>query len=186
MSMRGTPASVGTALFVVAAAVAFYFSQQGDGLQTTKNIFVNATTTRTAQVRSVPAGWREYRNTAYRFSLLYPQELEVKEFPEKGNALTVTFQNSKEQKGFQIFIVPHPELQVSEERFKKDLPSGVRTDVTDVTIDGAIAAAFYSQNATLGETREIWFIRDGFLFEVTTLKSLATWLDAILRTWLFL
>lgn len=142
--------------------------------------------TETAQERFIPQGWREYRSTAYYFSLLYPAQLTVKEYTEGGNALTITFQDLKKGEGFQVFVTPYAEQQVSEERFKKDLPFGVRTDVTDVTIDGATAAAFYSQSATLGETREIWFIRGGFLFEVTTLKPLSTWLDAILRTWLFL
>ncbi len=137
-------------------------------------------------MRVVPDGWREYRNTAYRFSFFYPEDLEVKEYLEAGNALTIIFQNVKEQKGFQLFIVPYQEPQVSDERFKQDLPSGVRANMTDTTVDGATGAAFYSTNTLLGETRELWFIHEGFLFEMTTLKSLDSWLDDIMQTWKFL
>jgi hypothetical protein len=62
----------------------------------------------------------------------------------------------------------------------------VRTDVQDIQIDGATAAAFYSTNEALGETREIWFIRDGYLYEVTTLRSLDPFIEEIMKTWKFI
>ena len=129
---------------------------------------------------------REYRSAAYHFSLFYPQELKVEERSEGGGASTITFQNVEKGEGFQIFIVPYSEPQVSEQRFKQDVPSGVRKSLTNITVDGATAAAFYSADAALGETREVWFVRGGFLYEVTTLKPLDAWLDGIMRTWKFL
>ena len=183
--MRRTPIVAGIALFVVAAAITFYFLRDGEEMQAI-NIFTAATMSESMQSRVVSPGAKEYRNTAYRFSLLYPETLTVKEYIEKGNALTITFQDAKRGEGFQLFIVPYSEPQISEERFKRDAPSGVRTGLTDMTIDGATGAAFYSENTTLGETKEIWFIRGGFLFEVTTLKPLESWLDDILLTWQFL
>ena len=100
--------------------------------------------------------------------------------------MTVTFQNEKEVRGFQIFIVPYVLAQVSEERFRQDVPSGVRTNFTDITVDGAVGAAFNSTDALLGDTREVWFIHRGHLFEVTTLKPLDTWLTAVLQSWKFI
>lgn len=136
--------------------------------------------------RTVPPGMKEYNNAQYQFSFFYPETLRVEEFDEGGGAATITFQNSTEGKGFQVFIAPYGEPQVSEERFKKDLPSGVRLGLSDMSIDGVTAAAFYSKNAILGETREVWFIHNGFLYEVTTLKSFEVWLSDILDTWQFL
>lgn len=129
---------------------------------------------------------REYRSEAYHFSLLYPQELAASEHPEGGNAITITFQNVEKAEGFQIFIVPYGEPQVSEERFRQDEPSGVRTSLTTITVDGATGAAFYSANPALGDTREVWFVRGGFLYELTTLKPLDNWLGGIIQTWEFL
>jgi hypothetical protein len=37
----------------------------------------------------------------------------------------------------------------------------------------------------LAASREIWFIHDGFLYEVTTYKELDSWLATIMQTWQF-
>lgn len=185
MKQRGASVT-GFVVFAILVVVTFYFSA-GKNIKTSSSADNNATTTaQSAQARFVPYGWREYRSTAYRFSLLYPAQLAVKEYIEGGNALTITFQDLKKSEGFQIFITPYAEAQISDERFKKDVPSGVRVGLTDTTIDGATGAAFYSENATLGETKEVWFIHDGFLFEVTTPKPLEGRLNEILRTWQFI
>jgi hypothetical protein len=38
----------------------------------------------------------------------------------------------------------------------------------------------------MGDAREVWFIKSGYLFEVTTYKPLDSWLSQILQTWKFL
>ena len=136
--------------------------------------------------RIAPAGMREYKSAAYHFSLFYPQELAVEERQEGGGAATITFQNVEKAEGFQIFIVPYAEAQVSEKRFRQDVPSGVRESLTNITVDGATGAAFYSTNSELGATREVWVVRGGFLYEVTTLKPLDIWLGEIIKTWRFI
>lgn len=132
-----------------------------------------------------PAGTKEYRSATYHFSLFYPHYLKVEERSEGGGATTITFQNVEKAEGFQIFIVPYGELQVSEGRFRQDVSSGVRESVMNITVDGATGAAFYSKNAALGDTREVWVVRGGFLYEITTLRPLDTWLDEIIKTWEF-
>jgi len=57
--------------------------------------------------------------------------------------------------------------------------------MTPIAVDGAIGTAFYSTHAALGATREVWVVRGGFLYEVTTLKPLDTWLGEIIKTWKF-
>jgi len=138
--------------------------------------------------RTPPAGQKEYYNETYRISLFYPDTLAVKEYDENGGAMTITFQNSDTQnaEGFQIFVLPYGESQITEERFRTDEPSGIRKDPTNVSIDGVPAVSFYSTNIGLGETAEIWFIQGGHLFEVTTVKPLAPWLSSIMGTWQFL
>lgn len=174
---------VGIGLGVVAvAAVSYSLLREGS----VPNVSVHTPPLATDSRRVVPDGLREYRNTAYEFSLLYPQELKVEEYIEGGNAITITFQDATNKKVFQVFIVPYQEEQISDERFTRDIPSGVRTNLENITIDGATGAAFYSESTTLGETHEIWFIHDSFLFEVTTLKPLDTWLATIMQTWQFL
>src|SRR3989344_6886771 len=113
--------------------------------------------------RQAPAGHKEYRNTTYRFSLFYPQDLTLHEYDEGGGASTITFENAETVQGFQIFIVPYAGTQVTSAQFKGDVPSGVMKDPLNITIDGATATSFFSENALLGETAAIWVIRGGYL-----------------------
>ena len=48
------------------------------------------------------------------------------------------------------------------------------------------ATAFYGHNDAMGDTREVWFIRGGFLYEDATYKELEPWLSEIMSTWKFL
>ena len=173
--------------FIILLAGAFYFSREKEQPIVPTEVFtVRTDILEVSEVREVPVGLQEYQSILYKFSLLYSQEFEVKEISEGEGAVTIVFQDVKEGKGFQIFILPYILAQVSEERFKKDIQSGVRTDSVDITIDGAIGASFVSKDATLGETREIWFINNNFLYEVTTLKPLETQLFEIMQTWSFI
>jgi len=141
---------------------------------------------RMASSRTPPSGFKEYHQVTYHFSLFYPQELSVKEYKEPGTAMTITFYDAENEKGFQIFIVPYGEKQIAEQRFKLDIPSGVMHEPIEVTIDGVRAVAFFSTDAILGDTREVWFINHGFLFEVTTYKELDEWLAHLMTTWKFI
>ena len=171
------------AILTVAILYFLFFKSESAIVPSEENIIANFS--KNTESRQVRDGWREYKSVAYRFSLLYPENLEINEHKEGGNAITITFQDAKKGEGFQIFILPYGENQVSGERFKQDIPTGVRKDMSDIIIDGATGAAFYSRDAILGETREIWFIRSGLLYEVTTLAELDTWLSEIMKTWRF-
>lgn len=147
---------------------------------------VHTPSLRPDSTRAAPVGWREYRDFAHQFSLFYPETLNVEEYDEPGGGSTIVFQNAKAERGFQIFIVGYTEEEVSEERLKKDLPSGVQANKEDIMVDGAKGIAFYSQDLVLGETREAWFIKNGFLYEVTSPKPLEADLLEVLKTWEFL
>jgi hypothetical protein len=136
--------------------------------------------------RDPPAGYKEYYDEAYRLSLFYPESLVVQKTDEGSGASTITFQSPAEERGFQIFVVPYAEPQITTEQFRKDAPSGVRKGLKDVMIDGATGASFYSENTALGETAEIWLIHGWYLYEVTTLKPLAPWLGDIMQSWKFI
>ena len=44
----------------------------------------------------------------------------------------------------------------------------------------------FGKKTSAGDWREVWFIRRGFLYEVTTYKELDSWLADIMRTWKFI
>lgn len=136
--------------------------------------------------RLAPQGQKEYRNGEYRFALFYPTELSVISYDEGSGASSFTFMNSDSSEGFQVFVVPYGERQVSAARFKLDEPSGVLKEPIQVVVDNSPATMFFGQNATMGETREVWFIKNGYLFEVTTYKALDQWLSEVMKSWEFI
>ncbi len=140
----------------------------------------------TPPTRTAPSGMKEYRDEQYRFSLFIPDDMVVSRRTEEQGAATITFEDMSNARGFEIFIVPYLDPQVSEERFREDIPSGVRTDTRDVSIDGAVGATFHAVHDAIGETSEIWFIRDGYLYEVMTPRSSESWLATVMQTWDFL
>ena len=137
---------------------------------------------KTAPERYVPTGFKEYHNDTYGISLLYSDMYTVHEFPEAGGSMTVTFEylDKKTASGFQIFVVPFSSGQITEERFKEDVPSGVRQNLKNIQVAGATGASFYSQDSVLGATYEVWFTHGGYLFETNTFKESQSMLDSVM------
>ena len=139
-----------------------------------------------ANPRTPPQGWKEYHNDTYQFSLFYPDDLSVADYVGQGGEQTTVFDDPAGNYGFQVFVMPYAGTQITQSRFLLDDPGGVMQDPTDVTVDGVRGTIFFSSNAIMGDTRELWFIRGGYLYEVTTYKPLDTWLADIMKTWQFL
>ena len=140
--------------------------------------------TSTTQVAS--QGKRQYSKKAFHFSLLYPENLQVQEYKEQGGGFTVTFQDVAAQQEVQVFVTPYGDAQITDARFKLDVPSGVKIDPTNIVVDGAKGMEFFSNAPTMDDTREVWFIKNGYLYEVTTFKELDSWLAQIMQTWKFI
>jgi hypothetical protein len=129
----------------------------------------------------------EYTDDVFHFRVLYPTGYAVREYVEdEEGARTVAFEGPSELEGFQIFVVPYAESSITPERFRKDDPSGVMTDETDIMVDGAPAKSFSGYNDAMDATREVWFIRGGYLYEVTTYKGFDDQLTEALQSWKFL
>lgn len=167
---------------VLAAGAGFFYFHNKSGAPVAQVPAQEATST---PPRTVPAGAREYRSPRYGFSLLYPDNLSVAEVPQKGGD-SITLQDDASNQGFQIYVTPYAGTSISQERFLLDEPSGVRNNPTRITIDGADAMMFFGNNTAMGDTREVWFIRGGFLYEVVTYKESDAWLSAIMDSWKFL
>ncbi len=132
-----------------------------------------------------PSGDTVYTDTTYRFSFKMLPGLHAKRLID-GSAATFIFQNTSTHQGFQIYVQPYGKAQVTQTQFLRDEPSGVRIGAKNITIDGAKGTSFYSTDTRLADTAEIWFIHGGYLYEVTTLKPLSSWLSQIMSTWQFL
>ena len=143
---------------------------------------------REVEVTEVSDTVSRYSNDTFGFSLEYPQEFEVREVTEDGGGMTIVFQKPSEQYGFQIFITPHQEEFITEARIRADIPSGKMEHPQEIVIGSQNIRAlhFMSEAPVIGNSAEVWFIRNGSLFEVTTYEALDAELATVLSTLTFL
>ncbi len=134
-----------------------------------------------------PADYVEYKNEKYGFRYYHSPQAKITEFDEGGGAMTIVQENEQKMRGLQIFVVPYLGETISDEQFKRDVPSGVRYNIENTKIGrrGIRAVTFNSFDEFIGETREVWFIFEGHLYEITTFKGFGDWLAPILQTWRF-
>jgi hypothetical protein len=130
-------------------------------------------------------GHRRYTNDTYHFSLVYPEELKVLEYAESGDARTVTFEEVEGKKGFQVYISAYPDDQITQERIQRDTRNTLEGTPQEAMVGDIRALIFFSRNPLFGRMREVWFIKNGYLFEVTTYADQDTWLAGIMQTWRF-
>jgi len=126
-----------------------------------------------------------FTDTQYGFSFQYPKDFTVTKFQE-GEGDTILIQQ-KEGGGFQVFISPFDEEgPLTKERVLQDLPDlKIENAENRVLKNGIPALIFFSQEESLGKTREVWFIKNGNLYQVTTTADLDSLVAQIIATWKF-
>ena len=136
--------------------------------------------------QQVTQDMKGYSNRDFHFGLLFPKDLAAKEYKEQGGALTVVFQDPETNAGYQVYVTPYAGKTVDTARFRLDEPSGVMKEPKEVTVGGVRGTMFFGRNPIIGDTREVWFIHGGYLYEVTAYKELDEWLASIMQTWKFI
>lgn len=135
--------------------------------------------------RFAPPGQEHYWNDVYQFSLFHPDTFTVEEYKEENRAITIVFQDKDTLAGFQLYIVPYFAPTISEEQFRKDMPSGVRKNEQPTDLDGIEAVAFIGEDSVYGETLEVWGIHYGYLYELTAQKGNEELIRTIVSSWKF-
>lgn len=124
-----------------------------------------------------------YTDEKYNFSFLYPFDATVGSFKEEEGDM-ILIQNKGIKKSAQIFIIPFDEpMPISKTRILKDLPNMIIKDEQKGTVGGHQAIAFLGQHTVLGDTYEIWFVRDENLYQIMTKAKTAQFLIDIIKTW---
>jgi len=139
-----------------------------------------------------------YTDSQYKFSFEYPKDFTATKFREGEEGDTILVQKKGSKDGFQIFISPFDEPgPLTEERVKQDLPDlKIENAEQRVLKNGVPALIFFSEETSLGKTREIWFIypvrnsdsngaSNYYLYQVSTYKELDSLVAKILETWKF-
>jgi hypothetical protein len=126
-----------------------------------------------------------YTNERYGFSFEHPPKFSINEIKD-GVDTTIVFQGEKSENGFQIYILPYGGEQITPERIRTDVPGGLKGEAVEVIIGGNIRAlAFWGESPGIGKTREVWFIRNGYLYEFTAYANFDAELAAIMNTLTF-
>lgn len=129
-----------------------------------------------------PMGER-YTNDTHRFSFAVPQGFAMREFEG-----TVVVENERGE-GIQIVITSIDEdiPVLTKERIEADIPDLAVAEPQPVEVgEGRAGLAFKSDNEAFdGASREVWFVFDGQLYQISTYERLDPLLQAIFQTWQF-
>jgi hypothetical protein len=139
-----------------------------------------------AQTRDIPQGFKEFRTQPYHFSILYPDEVSVRDQSGgSGGPFTLVLANSDASKALQVYVQPYTQPTITPTRFKLDAPYAKTTNPISIEVLGAKGLEFVGSSAGNPDMLEIWFIHEGLLYEVTAPASLKTWAENIIQTWEF-
>jgi len=140
----------------------------------------------TASASDASATTALFTDDLHHFTLLYPKDVDVHSYDDGEGSHTFTFEGPSPGEGFQIFIVPYTHTDITPARFKIDDPSGVMQNAATTAVDGVPAKSFVGYNDQMGTTSEVWFIHNGFLYELTTYKGFHAWLTQAAQSWQFI
>jgi|SRR3989344_3252966 len=178
-------------IIVILATVGFAIVKfTGEGEQSMESLVVGDVIL--GEVKKVDADTNTFVHKGYGFSLNFPSNMVASNFRE-GEGEMINFQDNQNDDWFQVYITPWDEEEgISVERIKQDLPDISITAPQQVVIGprqqegvGPVALIFFSQDSGLGDTREVWFIAEGNLYQITTYKRLDSMLGLILSTIIF-
>ena len=143
----------------------------------------------------IPAGNHVYRDSVRKFSFAYPEDTTATHFKEGDEGETILVREkdgnnnspANKKKEFQIFISAFDESSpLTKQRILKDVPDLKIENPQDLILNGNTPALmFFSDNPSIGSTREVWFVRNGELYQIATHAELDAWFAGIMSTWKF-
>lgn len=130
---------------------------------------------------------RIYTNETYNFSFEFDEGVNVTSFKEGEEGDIILVKKSDENLEFQIFISEFDEEgPITPTRIKQDLPNLIIKNPQNVTIgsDSITALIFESKSEieSFGATREIWFVKNRFLYQITAALNMDNFIGSILET----
>jgi hypothetical protein len=123
-----------------------------------------------------------YTDPMYGFSISLPKDFIVSSFPQDEGEVIIA-EHPTFNLGFEVFIPPFDEEgPLTADTIHQSVPSIIIEEPVETELDdGTAAVRFESDDPALGETRQIWFARDGNLFQVIMYSDNIEWLDAWAR-----
>ena len=144
---------------------------------------------------------QDYSDSTYRFSFKYPDDFTVSVVPpaENGNGETVLIESSDNKVGVQIIISPYgSDVDITAEMIARDIPELKISDAQPVEIGPSRKGlAFMSDNPAFcatpepcaevggGKSREVWFVFNENLYQISTYAENDEFLKKMFSTWQF-
>lgn len=123
-----------------------------------------------------------YTHPTLGFTFQYPEGYKIGNFPDGEDGEVVLVQ--KNNIGFQLYMKPFDEdVTLTPERIQKDIPGTVVENPMYIGLDGAKAIVFSSRNDNKEITREIWWVHEKMLYQITTYQEFDELMVKILGTW---
>ena len=180
---------------VLAAAAVYYFKGEPannyfSDLKQLGQKFSGSTAPAAESIEVEP----RYKNDQYGFSFGQPDGFNVSDFDEgdgkiilvKNVGSSVSNNSNNYENGFQIFIAAFDEPgPITKERILKDIPDMIINGEQYIDIGGERALSFTSQDDLGGETREIWMVHGGYLYQIKGYKNFEEKMIEVLKTWKF-
>lgn len=137
------------------------------------------------------AGYRyteEYTNPDYDFSFKYPSGFTVSSLPNEGNEIIIV-QNTAENIGIQIVISSFlgNDMDITAEYIRSQIPDLKISEAQEVLVGAnRKGLAFLSDNEVFGgSSREVWFVWNGNLYQISTYAEMDGFLKGLFSTWQF-
>ena len=135
-----------------------------------------------------------YQNQSYHFSINYPNGYTVSNVNDPsagGSTILIQDDSTNGDAGIQIFISPYtdPDTDITPDFITQNAPDVTVNDpqVVAMSAGGGKGLAFESNNAAFGgASREVWFIYNGNLYQISTYLQYGNLLQAMMGTWKFL
>ena len=126
---------------------------------------------------------KKYENQIHGFSFKIPEGYTVREADS-----TILIEDNKSN-GVQILMTPIDEdiPVLTEDMIHADIPDMIISDTQTIEIgENRTGLAFKSDNEAFdGASREVWFVWNGFLYQISTYETLDPLLKSIFATWEF-
>lgn len=125
-----------------------------------------------------------YADTDYSFSFSYPHEYQARSFSDLEDTKTILVENHQTKQGVQVFVSAFDEdITLTPERIKKEMPDLVVLEPKNLLVGGVTGISFRSTNALSTESRELWFVYAGNLYQISAPIANKDLFDAIITKW---
>jgi len=172
---------------VIVAGAGFYFFKSPDFDISDIRSFVDPKESAEKTLNDVTAlRGSVFTSSDERFFFGLSEGMTVSEVPDPGGLLVVVQDGNNE--GVQIFSTSfdEPESVFTEERVRRDIPDLKMDSLRKVDVDGISALAFYSDNPAFNnDSYEVWFVKGGDLYQVSSARVQKEMVDTLISSWKF-